>query len=109
MDETDKRITISSAVKPRSVIEGQLNFSAIEHKLFDILLSRINREDDLAENTIYKIYPKDYEKLTTILEMKDFYRMIRTAGDGLIKNHNTGSCTADSYPFVSLIHFLYAP
>ena len=75
----------SKAVKPRSVIVVQLNLLATEHKLFDIILVQINREDDIAENTTYKIYPEDYEKMSAISYQKDFYKMLRRAGDGLMK------------------------
>lgn len=54
------------AVKPRSVVEGQLNLLATEHKLFDMILAQINKKDDNEENTTYKIYPKDYERMTSI-------------------------------------------
>lgn len=75
-----------NAVRPRSIIEGQLNLSANEQKLLDIILAKINRDDDLEENTIYSIYPKDYEKsICTISDAKNFYKMLRTAGNGLRK------------------------
>lgn len=73
------------AVKPRSIVEGQLNLLATEHKLFDIILSQINKSNDIEENTSYRISPKDYEKMSTISNRKDFYRMLRLAGDGLMK------------------------
>lgn len=75
-----------NVVRPRSVIEGQLNLSANEQKLFDMILAQINRDNDIEENTVYRIYPEDYEhRVQTISNAKDFYRMLRTAGSGLRK------------------------
>lgn len=73
------------AVKLRSVVEGQLNLLATEHKLFDMILAQINKKDDNEENTTYQIYPKDYERMASISNRKDFYKMLRIAGDGLMK------------------------
>lgn len=75
----------NKAVKPRSIVEGQLNLLATEHKLFDIILAQINKSTDDEENTIYQIFPKDYEKMTTISNKKDFYKMLRNAGYRLMK------------------------
>lgn len=75
-----------NGVRPRSIVEGQLNLSSNEHKLFDMILTQINRDDDIAENTFYRICPKDYEKnVTSITCSKDFYKMLRNAGAGLKK------------------------
>lgn len=82
----NQKFSSQNGIRPRSIVESQLNLSSNEQKLFDMIFAQINRESDAAENITYRIAPKDYEKnISSIAHSYDFYKMLRTAGIGLKK------------------------
>lgn len=50
------------AYRPRSITEARLAMSASENDVFDILLTYVNREDDVPENLYYELNIADFKK-----------------------------------------------
>lgn len=67
------------AYRPRSITEARLAMSASENDIFDILLTYINKDDDVDSNLFYELNISDFKKEFSFAYDKNAYSKIRNA------------------------------
>lgn len=72
-------VQVHKAYRPRSITEARLTMSAIENDVFDILLTYVNREDDVPENLYYELNIADFKKDFGFAYERNAYNKIRNA------------------------------
>lgn len=77
METSDK--LIKKAYRPRSITEARLAMSASENDIFDILLTYVNRNDDIDSNLFYELNIADFKKEFGLDYEKNAYSKIRNA------------------------------
>lgn len=72
-------VQTNKAYRPRSITEARLAMSASENDVFDILLTYINRENDIPENLYYELNIADFKKEFGLEYEQNAYKKIRNA------------------------------
>lgn len=67
------------AYRPRSITEARLAMSASENDVFDILLTYVNREDDVPENLYYELNIADFKNEFGLEYEQNAYKKVRNA------------------------------
>lgn len=75
----DNSKQVHKAYRPRSITEARLAMSASENDVFDILLTYVNKEDDIPENLYYELNIADFKKEFGLEYEQNAYRKIRNA------------------------------
>ena len=70
---------VKNAYRPRSITEARLAMTASENDIFDILLTYINRDDDIDDNLYYELDVADFKKEFGFQYAKNAYRKVRNA------------------------------
>ncbi len=65
-----------NALKPRSLVEARCGLKASESDIFDMLLSYINRDDDIAENLVYTLVVDDFKDKFGLKYTNNAYKKI---------------------------------
>lgn len=66
-----------NAFKPRSLVEARCGLKASENDIFDMLLSYVNRDDDIANNLTYTLVIDDFKDMFGLEYEKNAYKKIR--------------------------------
>lgn len=72
-------VQTKKAYRPRSITEARLSMSASENDIFDILLTYINRDDDIDSNLFYELNVADFKKEFGLEYEQNAYKKIRNA------------------------------
>lgn len=68
-----------NAYRPRSITEARLTMTASENDIFDILLTYVNREDDIENNLFYELDISDFKNEFGLEYEKNAYSKVRDA------------------------------
>ncbi len=68
-----------NAYRPRSITEARLSMTASENDIFDILLTYVNKKDDVEENLFYELNIADFKKEFGLKYGKNAYGKVRDA------------------------------
>lgn len=72
-------IHVHKAYRPRGITEARLSMSAGENDVFDILLTYVNKKDDIPENLYYELNIADFKKEFGLEYEQNAYKKIRNS------------------------------
>lgn len=93
-----------NAFKPRSLVEARCCLKASENDIFDMILSYINRDNDIAENLTYTLVIDDFKDKFGLKYSKNAYKKIRD-GVGQLKGKTIDIWSDDGEKFESYVLF----
>ena len=93
-----------NALKPRSLVEARCGLKASESDMFDMLLSYINRDDDIAENLVYTLVVDDFKDKFGLKYTNNAYKKIRD-GIGQLKGKTIDIWSDNGDRFESYVLF----
>lgn len=93
-----------NAFKPRSLVEARCSLKASENDIFDMLLSYINKEDDIEDNLTYTLVIDDFKDKFGLKYVKNAYKKIRD-GVGNLKGKTIDIWSDDGVKFESYVLF----
>lgn len=93
-----------NAFKPRSLVEARCCLKASENDVFDMILSYINRDNDIEENLTYTLVIDDFKDKFGLKYSKNAYKKIRD-GVGQLKGKTIDIWSDDGEKFESYVLF----
>lgn len=100
----NKNAPSKNAFKPRSLVEARCGLKASENDIFDMLLSYINKDDDIADNLTYTLVIEDFKNKFGLKYTKNAYKKIRD-GVGQLKGKTIDIWSDDGKKFESYVLF----
>lgn len=100
----NKNSPSKNAFKPRSLVEAKCRLKASENDIFDMLLSYINKDDDIADNLTYTLVIEDFKNKLGLKYAKNAYKKIRD-GVGQLKGKTIDIWSDDGARFESYVLF----
>lgn len=92
------------AFRPRSLVEARCGLKASENDILDMLLSYINRDDDIAENLVYTLVVDDFKNKFGLKYTNNAYGKIRN-GVGQLKGKTIDIWSENGEKFESYVLF----
>lgn len=93
-----------NAFKPRSLVEARCGLKASENDIFDMLLSYINKDNDIADNLTYTLVIDNFKDKFGLKYEKNAYKKIRD-GVGQLKGKTIDIWSDNGARFESYVLF----